>query len=129
MKCIVQLGGVLTGGEEKTGEEFKLRPTRRMALLEGMAFSLSSCLHYADFFCKVRGSFDVTLSASSILNICCISIDRYYAVCHPLTYRSKINSGVVAIMIVIFFVAQRQAHSIHSTSCQSKKPGATGNED
>ncbi|XP_074472539.1 trace amine-associated receptor 1-like [Sebastes fasciatus] len=66
-----------------------------------MAFSLSSCLYYEDLFCKVRGSFDVTLSTASILNLCCISIDRYYAVCQPLNYRTKINFNIVAVMILV----------------------------
>ncbi|XP_026174768.1 trace amine-associated receptor 1-like [Mastacembelus armatus] len=66
-----------------------------------MVFSLSSCLYHENIFCKVRGSFDVTLSTCSILNLCCISIDRYYAVCQPLTYRSKINHHVVMIMILL----------------------------
>ncbi|XP_049914941.1 trace amine-associated receptor 1-like [Epinephelus moara] len=146
-----------------------------------MAFSLSSCLHYEHLFCKVREGFDITLSTASILNLCCISIDRYYAVCQPLTYRTKINGRVVVVMILvswsasasvtislmvhdlhqerckencflhvllintfgiissfygpviivlsiylkIFVVAQRQAHSIRNTTCQSSKSGTT----
>ncbi|KAG7508606.1 trace amine-associated receptor 1-like [Solea senegalensis] len=66
-----------------------------------MAFSLSSCLYHEDLFCKVRGSCDITLSTCSILNLCCISIDRFYAVCRPLTYRTKINHRSVAIMILL----------------------------
>ncbi|XP_051265411.1 trace amine-associated receptor 1-like [Dicentrarchus labrax] len=66
-----------------------------------MAFSLSSCLYHEDLFCKVRGSFDISLSTCSILNLCCISIDRYHAVCQPLTYRTKINPRVVVIMILM----------------------------
>ncbi|XP_034755718.1 trace amine-associated receptor 1-like [Etheostoma cragini] len=66
-----------------------------------MAFSLSSCLYHDGIFCKVRSSFDITLSTSSILHLCCISIDRYHAVCQPLTYRSKINHCVVVNMIVV----------------------------
>uniref|UniRef100_A0A3B4U012 Trace amine associated receptor 1 n=1 Tax=Seriola dumerili TaxID=41447 RepID=A0A3B4U012_SERDU len=66
-----------------------------------MAFSLSSCLYYESLFCKVRGSCDISLSTCSILNLCCISIDRYYAVCQPLTYRTKINHCVVVIMILV----------------------------
>ncbi|XP_070782404.1 trace amine-associated receptor 1-like [Enoplosus armatus] len=69
-----------------------------------MAFSLSSCLYHEDLFCKVRGSFDVSLSTCSILNLCCISIDRYYAVCQPLTYRTKINDHVVVIMILVNWI-------------------------
>ncbi|XP_026197539.1 trace amine-associated receptor 1-like [Anabas testudineus] len=146
-----------------------------------IAFSLSSCLYYEHLFCKIRGSFDITLSTCSILNLCCISVDRYYAVCQPLTYRAKITHHVVVIMIIvswgvsaligigviiaglnngeceekclidvlmantigpilsfylpviimlciylkIFLVAQRQACSIQSTTCQSTKSGAT----
>ncbi|KAM9339695.1 trace amine-associated receptor 1-like [Symphorus nematophorus] len=66
-----------------------------------MAFTVTSCWYYEGLFCKVRGSFDVTLSTASILNLCCISIDRYYAVCQPLRYRTKINVRVSVIMILV----------------------------
>ncbi|CAG5867035.1 unnamed protein product [Menidia menidia] len=66
-----------------------------------MVFTVSSCLFHEDLFCKVRDSFDVTLCTSSILNLCFISIDRYYAVCQPLTYRAKINAQVTVVMILV----------------------------
>ncbi|CAJ1077596.1 trace amine-associated receptor 1-like [Xyrichtys novacula] len=66
-----------------------------------MAFSLSSCMHHEDLFCKIRSSFDVSLSTCSILNLCCISIDRYYAVCQPLSYKAKISHRVAVLMILM----------------------------
>ncbi|KAF7231425.1 trace amine-associated receptor 1-like [Nothobranchius furzeri] len=66
-----------------------------------MAFSLSSCMYHDSLFCKVRNSFVILLSSCSILHLCCISIDRYYAVCQPLTYKSKISHRVVVIMITV----------------------------
>ncbi|XP_016534960.1 trace amine-associated receptor 1-like [Poecilia formosa] len=66
-----------------------------------MSFSISSCLYHEDIFCKVRSSFDITLSTCSILNLCCISVDRYYAVCQPLAYRTKISSHVIVVMILV----------------------------
>ncbi|XP_013884623.1 trace amine-associated receptor 1-like [Austrofundulus limnaeus] len=66
-----------------------------------MAFSLSSCMYHEGLFCKVRSSFDILLSTCSIMHLCCISVDRYYAVCQPLTYKSKISRHVVVIMIAV----------------------------
>ncbi|XP_061667982.1 trace amine-associated receptor 1-like [Syngnathoides biaculeatus] len=66
-----------------------------------MALTVTSCLHQENLICKIRDVFDVSLCTSSILNLCCISIDRYYAVCQPLTYKSKITDQVALTMIIV----------------------------
>nr|XP_043905140.1 trace amine-associated receptor 4-like [Solea senegalensis] len=62
---------------------------------------VSSYWRFHSVLCKVRGSLDGIMCHSSIWNLCCISVDRYYAVCQPLRYRIKINVRVVGIMILV----------------------------
>ncbi|XP_005815271.2 trace amine-associated receptor 1-like [Xiphophorus maculatus] len=65
-----------------------------------MAFSLSSCLLHEGLICQVRDTFDISLSTCSILNLCCIAVDRYYAVCQPLAYRTKMTNSIAVAMIL-----------------------------
>ncbi|XP_029902653.1 trace amine-associated receptor 1-like [Myripristis murdjan] len=66
-----------------------------------IALSVDSCSYLADLICKMARSLDVFLGTSSILNLSFISIDRYYAVCHPLRYESKINVRAAVVMILL----------------------------
>ncbi|XP_032885473.1 5-hydroxytryptamine receptor 4 [Amblyraja radiata] len=55
---------------------------------------------YGDTFCLVRTSLDVLLTTASILHLCCIALDRYYAICcQPLVYRNKMTPSRVIIML------------------------------
>ncbi|XP_051784620.1 5-hydroxytryptamine receptor 4 isoform X2 [Erpetoichthys calabaricus] len=55
---------------------------------------------YGDTFCLVRTSLDVMLTTASILHLCCIALDRYYAICcQPLVYRNKMTPIRVALML------------------------------
>ncbi|XP_057707096.1 5-hydroxytryptamine receptor 4 [Corythoichthys intestinalis] len=55
---------------------------------------------YGETFCLVRTSLDVLLTTASIMHLCCIALDRYYAICcQPLVYRNKMTPMRVAMMI------------------------------
>ncbi|KAL1490874.1 hypothetical protein ABEB36_011557 [Hypothenemus hampei] len=55
--------------------------------------------------CDVWNSFDVYFSTVSILHLCDISIDRYYAICKPLKYPVHMTKQVVAMMLVNSWVS------------------------
>ncbi|XP_061098602.1 trace amine-associated receptor 1-like [Conger conger] len=66
-----------------------------------MVRTIETCWYLGDTLCKIHSSTDVMLSNVSILNLSFISIDRYYAVCQPLHYRTKITTCTALIMILI----------------------------
>ncbi|XP_071382496.1 trace amine-associated receptor 1-like [Centroberyx affinis] len=72
-----------------------------LVMVPSMILSVETCWYFGDVFCKVCNSADVLLCTASILNLSFISIDRYYAVCQPLLYRSKITVNAVLIMILV----------------------------
>ncbi|XP_073431281.1 5-hydroxytryptamine receptor 4 isoform X1 [Dendrobates tinctorius] len=55
---------------------------------------------YGEMFCLIRTSLDVLLTTASILHLCCISLDRYYAICcQPLVYRNKMTPLRITLML------------------------------
>ncbi|CAL8350123.1 unnamed protein product [Lota lota] len=66
-----------------------------------MIQSVETCWYFGEMFCKLYNSSSVLLCTASILTLSFISIDRYYAVCHPLLYPRKITVHTAVIMILV----------------------------
>nr|CAD7438615.1 unnamed protein product [Timema bartmani] len=56
------------------------------------------------FMCDVYNSLDVYFSTASILHLCCISVDRYYAIVRPLEYPITMTHNTVSFMLANVWV-------------------------
>ncbi|CAH2277144.1 D(1A) dopamine receptor [Pelobates cultripes] len=52
-------------------------------------------------FCNIWVAFDIMCSTASILNLCVISVDRYWAISSPFRYERKMTPKVAFIMISV----------------------------
>ncbi|XP_014291945.1 octopamine receptor beta-1R-like [Halyomorpha halys] len=54
---------------------------------------------FGPFMCDAWNSLDVYFSTASILHLCCISVDRYYAIVRPLQYPITMTHRTVSFML------------------------------
>ncbi|XP_066571134.1 trace amine-associated receptor 13c-like [Amia ocellicauda] len=70
-----------------------------------MVRTVETCWYFGDTFCLLHSSIDLILSTVSVFHLIFIAIDRYYAVCDPLLYTSKITMHVAWFFVTISWVA------------------------
>ncbi|XP_035279284.1 trace amine-associated receptor 4-like [Anguilla anguilla] len=69
-----------------------------------MIRSVENCWYFGEIICKMHSSFDMMMSIASILHLCLISVDRYWAICKPLQYKSLVSMQKVACLIAIIWI-------------------------
>uniref|UniRef100_A0A8C6I602 D(1B) dopamine receptor n=1 Tax=Mus spicilegus TaxID=10103 RepID=A0A8C6I602_MUSSI len=52
-------------------------------------------------FCDIWVAFDIMCSTASILNLCIISVDRYWAISRPFRYERKMTQRVALVMVAL----------------------------
>ncbi|XP_053669172.1 octopamine receptor beta-2R [Anopheles marshallii] len=76
-----------------------------MAMTFNFSVQLTGSWKFGSFMCDVWNSLDVYFSTASILHLCCISVDRYYAIVKPLKYPISMTKRVVAIMLLTTWIS------------------------
>uniref|UniRef100_A0A1A9VFV0 Octopamine receptor beta-2R n=1 Tax=Glossina austeni TaxID=7395 RepID=A0A1A9VFV0_GLOAU len=71
-----------------------------MAMTFNFSVQVTGRWLFSPFLCDLWNSLDVYFSTASILHLCCISVDRYYAIVKPLKYPISMTKRVVGIMIL-----------------------------
>ncbi|XP_020842742.1 trace amine-associated receptor 4-like [Phascolarctos cinereus] len=66
-----------------------------------MVRSIEACWYFGRLFCRVHSCCDIMLCTTSIFHLCFVSVDRYYAVCDPLRYVTKITNSVIQVFLFI----------------------------
>ncbi|XP_040580865.1 octopamine receptor beta-2R isoform X3 [Lepeophtheirus salmonis] len=61
--------------------------------------------NFGYIICDLWNSLDVHFSTVSTLHLCCISVDRYFAIVKPLKYTSYMTVKVAAVMIGVAWTA------------------------
>ncbi|XP_015214295.2 trace amine-associated receptor 13c-like [Lepisosteus oculatus] len=69
-----------------------------------MTALVETCWYYGDMLCSVYKFFDSVLISVSLSNLVLIAIDRYFAVCDPLLYSTKITVNVMHLLILFSWV-------------------------
>ncbi|XP_039605621.1 trace amine-associated receptor 1-like [Polypterus senegalus] len=65
-----------------------------------MSQFIDSCWYYGEFFCKFYLGTVIMLCTASIIHLSVISLDRYYAVCFPLSYKAFVTVSVTVYFIL-----------------------------
>ena len=71
----------------------------------GIVVELTGKWLFGSVVCEIWVSCDVMLCTASILNLCCISLDRYFAITKPLVYSTKRSKRLALSMIAVVWVA------------------------
>ncbi|XP_017145429.1 octopamine receptor beta-1R isoform X1 [Drosophila miranda] len=60
---------------------------------------------FGSIMCDMWNSFDVYFSTASIMHLCCISVDRYYAIVQPLDYPLIMTHRRVGYMLLMVWLS------------------------
>ncbi|KAH8417861.1 hypothetical protein KR222_007326 [Zaprionus bogoriensis] len=60
---------------------------------------------FGSLMCDIWNSFDVYFSTASIMHLCCISVDRYFAIVQPLDYPLIMTHRRVFIMLLMVWLS------------------------
>ncbi|XP_028647034.2 trace amine-associated receptor 13c-like [Erpetoichthys calabaricus] len=66
--------------------------------------SIETCWYFGETVCYIYTCFLTTLTTVSVFNLVLIAIDRYFAVCDPLLYSTRITVHITCIAILIIWL-------------------------
>jgi hypothetical protein len=75
-----------------------------MVMPFSLSYELMGYWMFGSIWCEIHGAMDVFLCTSSIMNICLISLDRYWSITKAIAYLNLRTPRRVAIMIVTVWI-------------------------